>query len=78
MCDPDLKQFGEVFGLLQKQRQRADYDYLWKPSKKDEEDAINSAEEAIALFEQAKANRSDQVQAVCLAIIARDRKRMQS
>lgn len=77
ICDPDLMAFAEIFKGLLEQRESADYDYLWKPSKKDAEDAINSAREAIARFEQAKANRYDQVRAVCLAIIAYQRKRMQ-
>lgn len=78
VCDPDLMQFAETFEFLLKLRESADYDYLWKPSKKDAEDAIDSAREAIARFEQAKVNRYDQVQAVCLAIIVdqRNRKRM--
>lgn len=77
VCDPDLSLFAESFELLLKQREDADYNYLWKPSKRDAEAAINTAKEAIARFEQAKANRPDQVRAVCLAVIVRDRKRMQ-
>lgn len=77
VCDPDLKRFAEIFVLLLEQRESADYDYLWKPSKKDAADAINSAREAITRFEQAKANRHDQVRAVCLAMIVNQRKRMQ-
>lgn len=77
ISDPDLMKFADIFKGLLEQRESADYDYLWKPSKKDAEDAINSAREAIARFEQAKANRYDQVRAVCLAIIANQRKRMQ-
>lgn len=70
-------QFAQIFQLLLEQRESADYDYLWKPSKKDAEDAINSAREAIARLEEATGNRPDQVRAVCLAVIVNQRKRMQ-
>lgn len=76
ICDPDLKKFADIFERLLELRESADYDYIWKPSKKDAEDAISSAREAIARFEQAKANRNDQVRAVCLPIIASQRTRM--
>lgn len=76
VCDPDLNRFADIFERLLELRESADYDHIWKPSKKDAEDAISSAKEAIARFEQAKANRQDQVRAVCLAIIANQRKRM--
>lgn len=77
-CDPDLVLFAESFMLLLAVRERADYDHMWTPTKKDAEDAINWAEDAIGQFERAKSNAAVQVRAACVAIIAdsRNRKRM--
>ena len=75
VCDPDLVRLAQTFELLLKQRDRADYDYLWPPSKKDTEDAINLAEEAIQQLERATANAPVQVRAGCLALIANSQNR---
>ncbi len=78
VCDPDLVLFAESFMFLLAERERADYDHMWTPTKKDAEDAINWAEDAIGQLERAKSNASVQVRAVSVAIIAdsRNRKRM--
>ena len=47
VCDPDLVLFAESFMFLLAERERADYDHMWTPTKKDAEDAINWAEDAI-------------------------------
>lgn len=77
-CDSDLVLFAESFIFLLAQRERADYDHLWTPTKKDAEDAINWAEDAFEQLERAKSKASVQVRTVCIAVIAdsRNRKRM--
>lgn len=78
VCDPSLLAFGEAFIQLNAERERADYDHLWAPSKKDAEEAIVSARDAVLQMENARSASPEQVQAVCLAIVVdqRNRKRL--
>lgn len=79
-CDPDLLLFAESFLFLLAERERADYDHMWTPTKKDAEDAINWAADAIGQLERAKAEASVQLRSVGVAIItdSRNRKRMKA
>ena len=78
VCDPNLLAFGEAFMQLYSERERADYDHLWAPSKSDAAEAIVSARDAVLQMEQARSASPEQVQAVCLAVMVdqRSRKRM--
>lgn len=69
-CDTDLAEFGSLFCVLRDAREQADYDHLWTATKRDADDAIGHADLAIDHLRTAARRSPQQVQAVCLAIIA--------
>ena len=75
-CDPDLLDFAEQFVDLQKSRLMADYDHNYKPAKRDALDAISAAKQGVADLESVRKTSKDQLQAVCVAMIAKDRTRL--
>ncbi|MCQ3809477.1 MAG: hypothetical protein KTV68_02870 [Acidimicrobiia bacterium] len=75
-CDPSLLDFAEQFVDLQKSRMIADYDHNYKPAKRDALDAISAARQGLINLESARKTSKDQLQAVCVAMIAKDRKRL--
>lgn len=54
----------------------ADYDHNYKPAKRDALDAISAAKQGVADLESVRKTSKDQLQAVCVAMIAKDRKRL--
>lgn len=74
-CDPDLYRFARSFLLLRDERERADYDHDWAPTKKDAEDAVILAKDAISQLQQARDRSSNQVSLVCLAVMVDQRSR---
>lgn len=76
VCDPELRLFAQSFLQLQEQRENADYDHDLIHTKRDAEGAIILANDAIDQLEKAKKNEPLQVQAICVAVVAKDRNRM--
>ena len=54
----------------------ADYDHTYKPAKRDAFDAISAAKQGVTSLESARKTSKDQLQAVCVAMIAKDRRRL--
>ena len=70
-CGDDLVEFTKSFVTLQLQRERADYDDSYEPRKRDALAAIDQARRGIASLERAQQSCPEQVQATCVAIVAR-------
>lgn len=79
-CDPHLTQFAEHFIHLQLVRHRADYDLWYAPTKAEATTAIQRAERALEALQLAQSQSPEQLQAVCVAMVASPgtRKRMTS
>lgn len=77
-CDPELRLFADSFIDLLMARHRADYDVEYTPTKKDALTAVQRADRAIQALAKAKAACPDQLQAMCVAMVATSqaRKRM--
>lgn len=69
-CDACLQQFGDDFEQLQLARHRADYDLAYAPTKRDALTAIERAKRAISDLAGARQKCPDQLQAMCVAMIA--------
>lgn len=74
-CDANLREFAKEFVRLYFDRQRADYDHTYKPDKIDAAEAIDSARSGIDCLSQARTTSPDQVQMMCVKIIASDTQR---
>jgi hypothetical protein len=79
-CDPHLIEFAEHFIYLQLVRHRADYDLWYTPTKAEATTAIQRAERALGALQEAREQCPDQLQAVCVAMVANSgtRRRMAS
>lgn len=73
--DATLREFAKQFVRLHLIRQRADYDHTYEPDKIDAENAIASARSGIDCLSQARITNPDQVQMMCVNIIASDTQR---
>lgn len=69
-CEPCLRKFGEDFEYLQLARHRADYDLTYTPTKRDALTAIDRAERAVKNLGEARQRCPEQLQAMCVAMIA--------
>ena len=76
-CDSNLRKFAEQFVHLYIGRQDADYDHTYEPDKIDAEKAIERARTGIDCLSQARTTNPDQVQMMCVNIIASDTQRKQ-
>lgn len=76
-CDANLREFAVQFVHLHLIRQRADYDHTYEPDKIDAEKAIERARTGIDCLSQARTTNPDQVQMMCVNIIASDTQRKQ-
>ncbi len=74
-CDASLRKFAEQFVDLYIDRQNADYDHTYDPDKSDAEDAIASARSGIECLSQARTTSPDQVQMMCVKILASNTQR---
>ena len=74
-CDCNLQEFAKRFVLLYLSRHRADYDHTYEPDKNDAQDAIKHARYGSRYLAMARTTNSDQVQMMCVAIIASDTQR---
>ena len=70
-----LREFAGQFVSLYVIRLRADYDHTYEPDKSDAENAIEQARSGIAYLSQARTANPDQVQSMCVRIIASDAQR---
>lgn len=75
-CDQSLLDFAQHFVELQESRISADYDHFYKPAKRDALNAISAARRGLSNLESARKTKKDQLQAICVAIIAKDRRRL--
>ena len=75
ICDRDLLDFAKSFRILLDAREAADYDHRSIPTKRDARKALDTARLAIDQLNRAARNSPEQVQAVCVAMIASDRTR---
>ena len=77
-CHSHVKQFAEDFENLQLARHRADYDLAYTPTKADAQTAMQRAERALVELANARRSCADQLQAMCVAMVASPnlRKRM--
>ena len=75
ICDCDLLDFAKSFRILLDAREAADYDHRSIPTKRDAQKALDTARLAIDQLNRAARNSPEQVQAVCVAMIASDRAR---
>ena len=75
-CDQSLLDFARHFIELQESRISADYDHFYKPDKRDALKAIGAARRGLSDLESARQDKKDQLQAVCVAMIAKDRRRL--
>ena len=69
-CHQDLRMVAERFVTLQFVREQADYDHTYRPNKSDTLDAIDRAEEGIELLSNSRETCLEQLQMVCLVMIA--------
>lgn len=69
-CELCLRQFGEDFEYLQLARHRADYDLTYAPTKRDTLTAIDRAKRTVADLGEARQHCPEQIQAMCVAMIA--------
>ena len=74
-CHEDLLQVARVFTDLHAERQMADYDHAYVPNKTETLDNIDYAGEGIRRLRSSRARCREQLEAVCLAMIADDRTR---
>lgn len=74
-CHPELLSFAHSFADLQMARYRADYDVEYTPTKKDAIIAVQRAERAVGALAKARSVCPDQLQAVCVAVIATNQAR---
>lgn len=74
-CDPDLLVVAKTFSYLRLERHLADYDYAYTPRKSDALKAIARARIAIRSLARARSSCPDQLDMVCLAMIATERTR---
>ena len=70
LCSHDLIDFAENFLALQAGRHSADYDFSYAPSKPDTEVLLVRASDGIRSLESARKTAPDQVQVMCLAMLA--------
>lgn len=75
ICDRDLLDFAKSFSILLDAREAADYNHRSIPTKRDAQNALDIARVAIDQLDRAARNSPEQVQAVCVAMIASDRTR---
>ena len=75
--DANLREFAKRFVRLQMRRVRADYDHTYEPHKREAYDAINAARAGIEHLSRARAASPDQVQMMCVKIVATDAQRKQ-
>ena len=69
-CSADVEQFSMCFLELQSERERADYDDAYEPKKDDALAAIATARRGVECLRQARNSCPDQVQAICVAMVA--------
>ena len=69
-CHNNLAQFADDFVALQLARHRADYDLVYKPTLSDAEVATQRAERAIGALDAAASQCAEQLEVVCVAMIA--------
>jgi DNA-directed RNA polymerase subunit H (RpoH/RPB5) len=74
-CHQELRAFAHSFVDLQMARYRADYDVEYTPTKKDAIIAVQRAERAVDALAKARSACLDQLQAVCVAVIATNQAR---
>ena len=74
-CDANLREFAKQFMRLHLIRQRADYDHTYEPDKIDAEKAMERARTGIDCLSRARTTSPDQVQMMCVNIIASDTQR---
>ena len=72
-----LSEFARRFETLYVIRLRADYDHTYEPDKSDAESAIKQARFGIECLSRARAENPDQVQIMCVSILATDVQRKQ-
>ena len=75
ICDRDLLDFAKSFRTLLDAREAADYDHRSTPTKRDAQKSLETARLAIDQLNRAARNSPEQVQAVCVTMIASDRTR---
>lgn len=76
-CDANLREFATRFLLLGLRRQRADYDHTFDPDKSEAYNAIYQARAGIEYLSRARVENPDQVQMMCVKIVATDAQRKQ-
>ena len=69
-CTADLEEFSRCLLRLQSARERADYDDSYEPSKDDARVIVATARRGVESLRQARTASPDQVQAMCVAMIA--------
>lgn len=74
-CNPHLLAVAESFPRLQDARHIADYDHSFTPSKQDAVTALQLAEEGIRGLDAARAEAPDQLELLCIAMLATQRTR---
>ena len=73
--DANLREFARRFLDLWLRRQRADYDHTYEPKKSEAHEAANDARSGIQCLTRARAANPDQVQMMCVTIIASNAQR---
>ncbi len=73
----NLREFATLFLHLWLRRQRADYDHTYDPKNRDAENAIEQARAGIEYLSRARVENPDQVQMMCVKIVATDAQRKQ-
>lgn len=69
-CHTHLTNFANSFVRLQPARERADYDLAYKPTPNDAITALDDAQRVIDELKLARSACGDQLQAMCVAILA--------